>query len=216
MESIQHAVKHRSVSGRKSAFGARAPLVPLALAAIVMAGPLEGQARPSGERASASIRIGGGVVRIGNRPAGSLRSFSDRGGLARIIGDRLEGAGDPRAARFGPAARDLPRSGRSRRSLRGGYYDPYPYDRDIARQGSSEYDPDGPGHLAPPPVPAIPVTLGRAYDLGGPPSFTAIRVHDQRFVGGGFRLQPLPLPTLVVYAPCPIWRGSLFDVEPTG
>ena len=182
------------------------------LVALLSAVPLSGQGRPSGDRGSAPIRISGGKVRIGSQPAGSLRSFSDRGGLARVIGGQLERTGDPRANRFGPAPRDGGRSGRRARPLRGGYYDPYGYYyRNFGYRGSAEgalaYDPR---YLIREPAREAP-RLGRAYNLQGPASYTPIRLHDEGLVRGGFRLRPVFLPTLVVYAAYPVWRGSLFD-----
>ncbi len=184
----------------------------MALIALLVAVPLTGQGRPSSDRASAPIRISGGKVRIGSQPAGSLRSLSDRGGLARVIRGRLERVGDARSNRFGPDAGELGRSGRRGRPLRGAYYDPYGYYRDFRYRSSGE---EGPRYDARRLLPTFgrpePRTLGRAYNLQGSPSYTPIRTHGEGFVRAGFRLRPLLLPTLVIFAPYPVWRGSLFD-----
>lgn len=191
----------------RSTLGAVPPL----LIALLFAAPLEAQGRSSGDAGSAPIRISGGKVRIGNQPAGSLRSFSDRGGLARIIGGRLERAGDPRASRFGLDSDNRGRSRRGARPLRGRYYDPYAYYRNLLygrSDGDREaYDTGTPMRS----TLRAPLTLARAYNLQGPPSYTSIRIQSGYPVGGGYRLVPLRLPTVVVYWPYPVWVGSLFD-----
>jgi hypothetical protein len=154
-------------------------------------------------------------VKLGNQHAGSLRSFSDRGGLARLIGTGLERTGDARATRFGPDSGDRDRSQRRARPLRGRYYDPYAYYRDLLYGGSNEYTPAYDARYPMPPATKKLRTLGRAYDLQGPASYTSIRMHGGDLVRGGYRLQPLGLPTLVVYWPHPVWEGSLFDGRPS-
>lgn len=189
----------------------------LILILVLVAGPLAGQTRRVSERGSAPVRISGGKVRIGSRPAGSLRSFSDRSGLSRLIVDRLERDRDPRARRFGSEARVPDRSARRVTPLRGGYYYPPAYRRNARHRPTAEPSPYGPepryadaGFSR-----ALPV-LARAYDLRGTPSFTPIRLHGSPLVRAGFRLHPLRLPTLVVYAAYPVWRGSLFDDRTPG
>lgn len=178
--------------------------------ALFLPGLLAGQGKAAA-RGSAPIRISGGKVRIGDRPAGSLRSLSDRAGLARVIANRLERVGDARASRFRPDADRPDRSGGEVRPSRGGYYDPYGYYRSPGYAGLSEdarYDPRSPRRST---APAPPPALGRAYGLRGPPSFTPIRLQGDELVRGGFRLQPLRLPNLALFVPHPLWRGSLFD-----
>jgi hypothetical protein len=133
-----------------------------------------------------------------------------------VIGGHLERSRDPRANRFGPDTRERDRPGRTGRPLRGAYYDPFRYYRDFLYGDSTEDAlPNDTGYLLPERA-RRPSTLGRAYDLQGPPSYTPIRSHDAGLVRGGFRLYPVPLPTLVVYATYPLWHGSLFDGQLPG